>query len=108
MLAVLFLILLACLFGVGAGLLAALGIWLKLIFALLDALVQQVPRGVMLFVRLATWLTVRLFKLVRYVWLHAKRGGLWAAQNAYVWLFVWSYRLRAGYVASELKRRGAQ
>jgi len=30
---------------------------------------------------------------------------LWAAQHAYVWLFVWSYRLRCAYVASELKKR---
>lgn len=107
MLAVLFLILIACLFGAGAGLLAAAAIWLRLIFTLLDLLVQQVPRGVMLFVRLATWAVVRLAKLVRYMWLQARRVGLWAAQHAYARLFVWSYRLRSAYVAGELRQRDA-
>ena len=107
MLAILFLILIACALGVGAGLLAALGVWLRLIFSLLDALVQQVPSGVMLFVRLATWLVVRSVKLARYLWLHSKRIGVAAAQRTYVSLFVWSYLLREWYVASELKKRGA-
>lgn len=105
--AILFLILLLCVLGAGAGLLAAIGVWLRIIFSLLDALVQQVPRGVMLFLRLAAWLTVRLFKLNRWGYLQAKRGSLWAAQHAYVWMFVWSYRLREWYVTSELKKRGA-
>lgn len=105
MLAILFLILLVCVCGLGAGLLTALAVWLRLTFSLLDLLVQQVPRGVMLFLRLAMWLVVRSLKLYRYVWLRAKRGGLWAAQHAYVWLFVWSYRLREWYVTSELKKR---
>lgn len=108
MLAVLFLILIACACGVGAGLLIALGVWLKLIFTILDALVQQVPRGVMLFLRLTTWLATRSVKLIRYMWVHARRGGVWAAQVAYVQLFVWSYLFREWYVTSELKRRGAQ
>src|ERR1700756_4356544 len=107
MLAVLFLVLIACALGVGAGLLAALGIWLRLIFALLDALVQQVPRGVLLFVRLATWLMVRSARVARYLWLHSRRIGVAAAQRVYVRLFVWSYLLREWYVNSEVKKRGA-
>lgn len=105
--AILFLILLAVLAGVAVGAFTALAIWLSLIVRLLDALVQQVPRGVVLFMRLATWLAVRSARLVRYVWRQTKRGGLWAAQHAYIWLFVWSYRLREWYVAGEIKRRGA-
>ena len=107
MLAVLFLILIACSLGVGAGLLAALGVWLRLIFTLLDALMQQVPSGVMLFVRLATRLVVRSVKTIRYLWLHSRRIGVAVAQRAYVNLFVWSYLLREWYVTSELKKRGA-
>ena len=107
MFAVLLLILVVCSLGVGAGLLTALAVWFALIFKALDALVQQVPRGVMLFVRLATWLAVRLLKVCHYVWQHSKRVGLWAAQNAYVWLFVGSYRLREWYVNSEIRRRTA-
>lgn len=107
MLAILFLILLVCVCGAGAGLLAALAVWLRLIFSLADLLVQQIPRGVMLFLRLTTWIAVRSLKASRYLWLLAKRGGLWAAQHAYVWLFVWSYRLREWYVTSEIKKRGA-
>lgn len=94
--------------GVGFGALAALGIWLRLIFGLLDALVQQVPRGVALFFRLATWLSVRSTKLARWIWLQSRRIGVAAAQRAYVSLFVWSYLLREWYVASELRKRGAQ
>lgn len=105
--ALIFLILVAVVAGVGVGAFAVLAVWLGLLFMLLDALVQQVPRGVMLFVRLATWLTVRSAKVCRYVWVHAKRGGLWAAQHAYVWLFVWSFRLREWYVSSEIRRRDA-
>lgn len=105
MLAILFLILLICVCGAGAGLLTALAVWLRIIFSLLDALVQQVPRGVLLLLRLATWFAVRLLKVSRWSYLHAKRGGLWAAQHAYVWVFVWSYRLREWYVESELKKR---
>lgn len=105
--AILFLILLAVLAGVAVGAFTALAIWLSLIVRLLDALVQQVPRGVILFVRLATWLAVRSAKACRYIWVRAKRGGLWAAQHAYVWLFVWSYRLREWYVTSEIRRRNA-
>ena len=107
MFAVLLLILVACSLGVGAGLLTALAIWLALIFKALGLLVQQVPRGMMLFIRLAMWLTVRSAKVCRYVWQSAKHVGLWGAQNACVWLFVGSYRLREWYVSSELKRRGA-
>lgn len=106
--AILFLILLAVCAGVFFGAFAALAIWLRLIFALLDALVQQVPRGVMLFVRLATWTATALAKSGRWMYLQSKRVGLWGAQHAYVWLFVWSYRLREWYVASELRKRGAQ
>lgn len=104
--ALIFLILVACVFGAAGGLLAALGIWLRLVFSLLDALVQQVPRGVALFFRLAYGLTVRSLKLSRWVWLHSRRIGVAAAQRAYVSLFVWSFLLRERYVASELKKRG--
>ena len=107
MVPILFLILIACLLGVGAGLLTALAVWLRLIFALLDALVQQVPRGVMLFVSLATWLVAASVKLVCYVWSNSRRIGVVAAQRAYVSLFVWSYLLREWYVASELRKRSA-
>lgn len=107
MLAILFLILLACLCGAGAGLLAAGAIWLRLIFTLLDLLVQQVPRGVMLFLRLATWTVVRLAKLARWAWRHSRRIGVALAQRSYVQLFVWSYLLREWYVANELRKRGA-
>lgn len=103
MVAILFLILLACLAGVATGVLAAAAIWLRLIFGLLDALVQQVPRGVALFCSLL----VGSIRLARAMWQQARRGGVWAAQHAYVWLFVWSFRLREWYVASELKKRGA-
>jgi hypothetical protein len=104
---VLILILAACLLGVGAGLLTALAVWLAVIFKLLDALVQQVPRGVMLFLRLATWLVVRSLKLTRYVWLHSRRVGVWTAQVGYVQLFVWSFLLREWYVSNELRKRNA-
>lgn len=108
MVAVLILILAACLLGVGMGLLTALAIWLAVIFKLLDALVQQAPRGVMLFTRLATWLVVRSVVLVRRAWLHSRRIGLWSARASYTQLFVWSYLLREWYVSSELRKRGTQ
>jgi len=104
---ILFLILIACLLGVGAGLLTALAVWLRLIFGLLDALVQQVPRGVALFFRIATWLSVRSAKLARYVWSNSRRIGVALAQRCYVRLFVWSFLLREWYVASELRKRNA-
>ena len=88
------------------GALTALAIWLRLIFALLDALVQQVPRGVALFFRLATRAAIGLVKLSRYLWLRSRASGVWAAQHAYVWLFIASFLFREWYVASELKRRG--
>ena len=87
--------------------LTALAVWLRLIFGLLDALVQQVPRGVALFFRLVTWLVVRSAKLTRWTWRHSRRIGVAAAQRAYVSLFVWSYLLREWYVASELRKRNA-
>jgi len=93
--------------GVGFGALAALGIWLRLIFGLLDALVQQVPRGVALFFRLTTWLSVRSAKLARWAWLQSRRIGVAVAQRVYVSLFVWSYLLREWYVASEIRKRNA-
>lgn len=89
------------------GALTALAIWLRLIFALLDALVQQVPRGVMLFLRLATWIVVRSVKTARYLWLRSRASGVWAAQHVYVWLFIGSFLFREWYVTSELKRRNA-
>jgi hypothetical protein len=104
---ILFMILVACVLGAFSGLLAALGIWLRLIFSLLDALVQQVPRGVNLFFRLAYALVVRSVKTGRWLYRLSSRVGLWLAQHAYIWLFVWSYRLRRAYVASELRKRGA-
>jgi len=107
MIAILFLILIVCALGAGAGLLSALCSVLRLVFGLLDALVQQVPSGVALFLRLATWAVVRSAKVFRWVYGRMKRDGLWIAQHAYVWLLVWSYLLREWYVSSELKRRGA-
>ncbi|HWT34745.1 MAG TPA: hypothetical protein VN289_00605 [Paraburkholderia sp.] len=103
--ALLFLIAIACFAGAACGLLAALGIWLRLVFTLLDALVQQVPSGVMLFVRLATWCVVRLAKLARWLHINGKRCGLWCAQHAYLWLFVGSYLLREWYVTREVRER---
>ena len=99
--ALIFLLLLVSIAGVGVGLLAALAIYLRLLFSLIDALVQQVPRGITLFCRLL----VRSVRAARVLHRLMKRGGLWVAQHAYVWLFVWSYRLRRAYVASELKKR---
>jgi len=107
MVAILFLIFLACLAGAATGLSAALAIWLRLIFGALDLLVQQAPRGLNLAFRLAYGLVVRLVRAARVLYRSTKRGGLWAAQHAYVWLFVWSYRLRRAYVASELRKRNA-
>ena len=103
----LLLILATCVLGAGAGLLTALAVWLGLIFKLLDALVRQVPSGVALFFRLATWLSVRSAKLARWMWRRTRRIGVEAAQRAYVSLFVWSYLLREWYVTSELKKRDA-
>ena len=91
--------------SVGVGAFAVLAIWLKLIFSLLDALVQQVPRGLHLFFRLTYGFVVRSVRVALVLRRLAKRGGLRAAQHAYVWLFVWSYRLRCAYVTSELKKR---
>jgi len=99
---------LAVIAGVVFAGLAALGIWLRLIFGLLDALVQQVPRGVALFFRLITWLSVLSVKLLRWTWRHSRRIGVAVAQRAYVSLFVWSYLLREWYVMSELRKRGAR
>lgn len=108
MIAVLFLILLVCMFGAGAAMLSTTVTCLRAMFALLDAFVQQVPRGVMLFLRLATWTVVRLVKASRYLWRHSRRIGVAVAQHVYVWLFVGSFLLREWYVANELKHRGAE
>lgn len=105
MLAILFLILIACLCGAGASLLTAAVVCTRAVFALLDALVQQVPSGVMLFVRLAVWASKWLAKLVRCVWLRVRRIGVWAAQHVHASMFVRSAQLREWYVASELRRR---
>jgi len=102
------LILLAIAAGVVIVGFSALGIWLRLIFGLLDALVQQVPGGVALFFRLVTWLSVRSAKLARWAWRQSRRVGIAAAQHAYVSLFVWSFLLREWYVTSELRKRGAR
>jgi len=103
--AMIFLMLLVVIAGAGFGAFAALAVWLRLIFSLLDLLVQQVPRGLNLAFRLAYRLMARSVRAALVLRRLAKRGGLWAAQHAYVWLFVWSYRLRRAYVASELKKR---
>lgn len=107
MIAFLFLILLVCMLGASATILSATVTILRAVFSLLDALVQQVPSGVMLFIRLATWVTVRLARLSRYLWVHARRIGVAGAQRGHAAFFVWSYLLREWYVASELKKRGA-
>lgn len=102
---ILILFLAVCALAVGAGLLTALAIWLRLIFGLLDLLVQQVPRGVWLFLALAYSLAVGLIKTTRYLWLRVRPGLKAAALRTYVWCFVWGYHIREWYVANEIRNR---
>lgn len=105
--ALIFLCVLFVLLICGLGAMASVGVLLKLFFELVTACLNGGARGAVLFFRLTTWAAVRLIKLARALSRWAKRRGLWAAQHAYVWLFVWSYRLRTWYVSSELRKRTA-
>lgn len=72
-----------------------------------EYLLNGIVGGVRLFCKGACGLFLASWRLSRWSRRQWKRVGLWTAQWAYARLYGGGYRLRRGYIASELKRRRA-
>lgn len=105
MFAVLFIVVAACCGALVIGAATTVAVWAAMLFVLLDRLVQEVPRGIWLFLRLAYSLAKGLFLAVWYLWCVARPKVRRGALIVYVWAFVWCYHVREWYIANELKTR---
>lgn len=96
----------------GAGILAFVLAIIRSLWLGTEAIMNGVPRGVWLFLRivakvlrLTTWAVVRLVRVSR--WLHSVAcvGGLWLAWAGYSAALSVTYCLREWYAESEARKR---
>jgi hypothetical protein len=99
----------ACCF-MGVGILAFSLSILAAIWKGVEALLNGLVSGVILFVRGSYWTTCALLRARRAVWRWACAVGNEASRRGYAGLYGWGYVLKRRYIASQLRalRRAAR